>query len=272
MSEPSLRDVQRWLRGKIRPASSPSVMSEAPSILLRPQRGVPGAEHLSIYATGWLVRTREALAEAYEAIHHLLGARAFEALAHAYARQHPSHHYNLSEVGREFADFLATAEITQQFPFLPDLARLEWRVREAFHAMEQPPWEVRTLSSMSLDAWDRTRFRFQPSVAVVSAEWPIWDLWQARAQAIEAITIELVNRPQHVVVHRQGYAVTCELMEPPAARLLRGLLDGQSLGVACAHLMGDATEGTSLPVAPWFAHWSQLGLITGCGLVERVAV
>jgi len=249
-----------------------AISSDAPSVRLRPQRGVPGAERLAIYATGLLARTREALAEAYEAIHHLIGERAFEALAHAYARQHPSHDYNLSEVGREFADFLTTAEVTQRFPFLPDLARLEWRVREAFHAMEQPPWEVRALSSISLDAWDRARFRFQPSVAVVSAEWPIADLWQARTQAVETINMALVNRPQHVLVYRQGFAVTCELMEPQAARLLRGLLDGRPLGVACAHLMGESTEGKPPPVAQWFARWSQLGLITGCELVERVAV
>jgi hypothetical protein len=112
MSEPSLLDVQRWLRGKIRPTSGPYMPSEAPSIRLRPQRGIPGVERLSIYATGLLARTREALAEAYEAVHHLLGGRAFDALAHAYARQHPSHDYNLSEVGREFAGFLATARVT----------------------------------------------------------------------------------------------------------------------------------------------------------------
>jgi hypothetical protein len=138
--------------------------------------------------------------------------------------------------------------------------------------MEQPPWQARALSSMPLDAWDRAQFRFQPSVAVVSAEWPILDLWQARTQAVEAINIELVNRPQHVVVYRQGYAVRCELMKPQPARCLRGLLEGRSLGAACAHLMGESTEEKPPPVAPWFARWSQLGLITGCELVERIGV
>lgn len=249
---------------RIRPAGGRPLPDTAGEILLCPQRGVPGVERIAIYADGLLARTCEALAEAYPAIRHLVGEGVFRSLAHEYARHHPSHEYNLSAVGRHLAEFLSAVALAKRFPFLPDLARLEWCVQRAFHAKEQPPWDLRGRSSMPIEEWERTRFRFQPSVAVVSSSWPILDLWQARTQPVESIHLDLLNRPQQVVIFRRGLTVACERLDSQPARLLQGLLDGQSLGETCAQWIREAPGDELPPVASWFARWGQAGLMTGC--------
>ncbi len=257
MPEPSLRQFQQWMKSRILPgASADASMNDA---LFNPQRGTPGVERLSVYAGGYVTRIREALAEVYEAVHHVVGEGVFTELAHDYAARHPSHDYNLSFSGRFLPEYLTTWPRTQQLPFLPDLARLEWRICEAFHAFEQRPLDPAQFTSWSLDAWNSARLIFQSSAGVVESAWPIRDIWEARTQPREAISIELVNRPQQVLVFRQQLQVRCELLDAPQARALDALLHGATLGTMCHELAQQSDQ--SLPVTEWFTRWMREGLI-----------
>ena len=260
MSEPTLRDVQRWMKSRIRPGGAQRI-SDAP--LLNLQRGVAGEARLAVYVEGYLTRAQEALTEVYEAVHHALGDRTFVELSRAYAYRHPSHDYNLSLLGRHLPEFLVTSPLTARLPFLPDLAALEWRVAQAFHAFDAPPLDPRELAVHSLDDWHAARLIFQPSVAVVISAWPILDIWEARTRPMSEINIDVVNRPQSVLVSRQEWQVRCRLLERPACDVLRELLAGQSLGTACASL-ATRYPGQALPVTTWFTHWVHDGLVVRC--------
>jgi len=232
---------------------------------LRPQRGAPGEERLAVYAEGYVARTQEALAEVYEAVRHLIGAREFAALARGYAARHPSHDYNLSLMGRHLPEFLARWPLTQRLPFLPDLARLEWLVCQAFHACDHPPLQPARLASLRPEEWPRIRLTFQPSVGLLASPWPILDLWRARTQPREQIDLDVINRPQQVLVSRQGLSSRCEGLEPRQHRLLEGLLAGRTLGDVCGAL-ADQEEG--LPFSAWFARWAAAGLIVAAETVS----
>ena len=204
--------------------------------LLTSQRGTPGAARLAVYAEGYLARMREALAEVYEAVHHVLGERAFTDLSRAFAASCPSRDYNLSLAGRGLPEFLPTFPRTRELPFLPDLARLEWLVASAFHAFEEAPLDPAELAKVPADARERLRLRFQPSVGVIASAWPILDIWQARTRPRDEIDVDLRDRPQRVLVARRGLQTRCELLDERQSRLLRGLLSGSPLGLACAEL------------------------------------
>lgn len=258
MAEPSLRDVQRWMKAQIQPPAGGAGRVAQP--WLNPQRDTPGLERLHVYEHGYLARLRESLAEVYEAVHHVMGAQAFTELAGAYAAQHPSHDYNLSFAGRSLPEFLATwPRAAARWPFLPDLARLEWGVCQAFHAELQPPVDAEQLARVAPSAWAGVRFAFQPSVSCVASAWPILDIWEARQRPRQAIDIDVVDRPQRVLVFRAGLTVRCELLDSAEERVVRALLDGATLGKACAEGSAEALHG-------WFAHWMQQGLITALHL------
>lgn len=260
MSQPSLQEVQRWLKSKILPAG-PIAPPDA-AVELNPQGNAPGAERLSVYADGYLARVEEALCEVYETVRHVLGRRAFLELTESYAKRYPSHDYNLSLVGRHLPQHLAAWPLTHELPFLPDLARLEWLVAQAVHAFEQPPLEVSQLAAWSPEDWERARVLFQPSVGCIASAWPILDMWESRGRPIAEIQIDLVDRPQRVLVARQGVRIRCELLDQRQYDLLRGLLEGQSLGAVCEAIARDMVD--SPPLTEWFAHWVQGGLIVRC--------
>ena len=90
--------------------------------------------------------------------------------------------------------------------------------------------------------------------------WPILDIWAARARPRDEVNIDLVNRPQRVLIFRQGLQTRCELVNEPQYRCLDGLLAGRTLGAVCGDLAGMA-EHEPLPLADWFAWWVEQGLI-----------
>ena len=265
MSAPTLLDVQRWMKSQIRPGGPPAAHATQGlgATLLQAQRGTLGVERLSVYAGGYQARTHEALLEVYEAVRHVVGASVFARLSHDYTRRYPSQDYNLTFTGRHFPEFLKTASMINEWPFLADLAKLEWAVCQALHAFEQPPLHPGTLAALGLPAWDRTRVVFQPSVGLISSAWPILEIWDARTQPLTTVQIRVVDRPQRVLVFRQDIHVRCTLVEEQPATVLAGLLAGQTLGAVC-HDLTERFGPQPLPITQWFAEWMQAGLIIRC--------
>jgi hypothetical protein len=268
MGAPSLREVQLWMAGQMLPGCATdgsSADAEPAPVALNPQHGVAGAERLAVYADGYLARTDDALAEVYEAVHHVLGRDLFARMAHDYVRAYPSREPNLTFVGRHLPAWLPARPIVAQLPFLPDLARLEWLVCTAFHAADAPPLRVEALAGLPLEDWARARLAFHPSVGQVDSAWPILDIWQARTQPREEIDIPLEGRPQRVVVFRHGVDVRGETLAEAPFKLLTALRGGATLDHACAEWSGWPGAGTSDPGA-WLGRWAQTGLLVGCDL------
>lgn len=262
---PPLAEVQRWFKTKMKPDIQNGAKSteEPAAALLNLQNGVPGLERIAVYAEGYKARIEEALSEAYEAVRHVLGHERFHPLAEKYAERYASKHYNLSSAGKHFPVFLRSQPLSKEFPFLPDLASLEWRIHEAFHAYDEPPLEPGQLASLSLEDWSTAQIFFQPSVGLLASEWPVLDIWNARKMPVEKIHIDLINQPQQILITRQDVQVRCELLSKPQFFLIQKLLQGKSLGNACEELGSFIGESEELPIQDWFSRWVQEKLMIG---------
>ena len=217
---------------------------------------------LRVYANGYPARLEEALKETFPAVEHVVGPRAFATLAHRFAGAVPLHSYSLNDAGGQLPDLLRSDPLTANLPFLPDLARLEWHVANAFHATDELTFDPAPLARWSLDDWERAVLRFQPWVAVVESDWPIREIWERRETPVEAIDVDLHDRPEQVLVRRAGFAVTCESLDAAEAYALRLLLDGRALGDAMARLTAKGEDPAA--VSAWFARWSSLRMVISC--------
>jgi hypothetical protein len=265
---PSLRAAQEWLAARILSAQATS--SRACEWLLATPASDDLAHRFDVYRGGYPARIEAAVADTYPAVAHLVGAAALRGLVARYARALSRHSYNLNDVGAELSTFLKRDALTERLPFLPDLALLEWRIAQAFHAFESGRFDARALAAWTIDDFQGARLGFQPSLAVVRSRWPIVELWEARDTPIEEIDIDLRDRPEIALVHRRGHDVACRAIEATEADCLAALLAGETLGRAAAELAERTSEGA---VGEWFARWSALGLVTGCekGAPERAS-
>lgn len=257
---PTLHELQQWMAALI--VTPANLDAPARLAFIDVADHATAIQRLKVYADGYPARLHEALAESFPAVEHVVGQGAFSGLVHRYVAAVSLHSYNLNDAGAALPDFMRHDPLTTQLPFLPGLAQLEWCVARAFHARDAAPIDPASLASWDLNDWERAVFRFQPSVALVSSDWPIREIWEHRETPIEQMDIDVSNRPERVLVCRASFEVRCVSLEAPEARVFAGLLAGQTLGAVAAQLAGDG--GNPAAVSTWFARWMELGTITAC--------
>lgn len=219
------------------------------------------AERLQVHVNGYPARLLESLNEAFPALAHVVGIRAFGAMTERYVERVRPRSYNLNHAGEFLVDFLTRDPLTTDYAFLTDLAQLEWRVARAFHSFDIAPIEAASLATWTLRDWDRAVLHFQPSLALVRSKWPILDIWRHRETPLGEIDIELRDRPQDVLVYRGGLAVQCVEVNGEQPHALAALIAGSSLGDVSRALSERDVDGSQ--VSTWFATWMRDGLIVG---------
>ncbi len=259
-----MREAQQWTAALI--AHPERIDQELPDgLIAQPPRG-DRHERLAVYINGYPARVQEAIEECFPAVTHVIGHRATHELVARYVPAFTGHSYNLNDVGADLPAFLLSDTLSRRFPFLPDLARLEWAVRCAFHAHDLAPLDLGPLATWTEEHWQHAVLQFQPSVALVCSSWPMRDLWQARETPVEKIDIDLCDRPDRVLVRRAGFGVQCESLSSEEARALAALLAGRTLGEVSDLLV--TSGGDAACVSAWFARWTQQRLIMGCKSAE----
>lgn len=262
---PELCALQRQLAAEILGAVAPA--PPAASGLhesLRLPEGVDVDTRLAVYRNGYPARLLDAMRDVFPAIANICGAPAFAGLTSRYVQSRDLSRTALNAIGNEFPDYSTVDPLCGDLPFLPDLVSLEWQVLCSFHACDLPPVDAARFAAWDLDDWDRAVLSFQPSVAVVRSSWPLCDLWTSRDTPRDEIDIDLIDRPQIVLVHRRGDDVECSVLEPTAALLLETLLGGATLGEAMQTLTALDDAGTD--PAQTFAGWLGAGLIASVDL------
>jgi uncharacterized protein len=192
----------------------------------------------AVYARGLPVRIEEALQEDFPALGRILGGGPYRSLVARYVRACPPRSFDLGRAGDRLSRFLQNDPLTAELPFLPDLARMEWRLSRAFVAADVEPLAWVDLAGEDPEAVAETPLAVRPGTALVRSQWPIHDLWSCREMPDDAVSVPLEGRPQRVLIWREGLEVRCRTVEETEARLVEGAAAGSSL--AALHEEGEA--------------------------------
>ncbi|HEX7640863.1 MAG TPA: DUF692 family protein [Burkholderiaceae bacterium] len=174
----------------------------------------------------------KALANAYPVLRQLVGEEFFAALAREYGRAHPSTDGDLNRFGAHFAEFLTGFEHVAEYPYFPDMARLEWALHRAHYADGAAVIDTVALSSLAPEQMDAAGLKLHPACSLFASPWAIVELWEAHQPGHEQeFPVELA-RDSHAVIVRPHWK--CEVLPLSAAAyaMLSGLAAGASLGAA----------------------------------------
>lgn len=233
------------------------------------RRHIDPGDRLSIHRNNVMGSLIELLADTFEAVARQCGARNFEAAASAYIRQRPPARAQLSQYGGDFADFLDSfAPARRDLPFLPDLARLEWALNEAYFAAEANPLAPDILAEAPPERLGDLRLRLHPATRIVASPHRIYWLWRrAPTEAAAPLSRDEIDNAsdvpgEHVLVVRPEAVVDAVPIGPGDHAFVTAIAAGEPLGPAVE--AGMATD-------PAFEFQSVLGnhLMRGtfCGAV-----
>ncbi len=214
-------------------------------------RGKPeeAIERLAVYRGNVVANAQKALANAYPIVAQIVGDEFFGGLAREYLRRHPSTSGDLNAFGERFAEFVAGFPHTQDLPYLPDVARMEWLAHRAHYATDVEPFDVRRLKSIPQTAWNRVRPVLAPACALLESRWPVARIWEVHQDGYaEEFSVDLDSGPERILVHRPRLRVLIASLSAGAYRFLQCTATGSSI-TAALEAATDEELGFDFPAA-----------------------
>ncbi len=213
-------------------------------------------ERLDVYANMYFYRLRDILAEDFEQVHHLVGAERFHNLITDYLLENAPNDPNIRNIGDRLPGFIASHGLSDNRPYLADLARFEWARLSVFDAADDIVLEKHHLAGLPADAWPTLALKRIAASTIEDYAWPAPTL-HAQARADE--TIDLEPEATSVIVWRRDVRVHNRVITDPERAALRTLDRGATFAEVCEAFVGAEDEATAALTA--LVRWIDEGLL-----------
>lgn len=225
-----------------------------------------GSARLSIYAEGYFFRILECLEKDFSKTYKVLGQELFANAVAEYLKVHPSRFYSIDEAGSKFAKFISEYEdAIHLFPWMGDLALIEWMHIEAFYANESPTVDKEWRQQLAGVDVGKLCFQIDPSVYLHKSEWPLPEI----IRAIEQDELQTLNSFQNkhksfLLLYRNSSAhVVWSEVTDSEFQILKNLKKEYNLEEAILKTE-DINTGT---ISKNFSDWVENGIL--CGVLNR---
>ncbi len=176
-----------------------------------------------------------ALEDSFPVTCQLLGKDCFHAITRDFIDAQPPTSPTLFEYGGTLPSFLDGLAALSAYPYLADVAQLEYHRVQAWHAADAAPLgpgafapcltKPRSLPGLQLS--------LLPSSRLLRSNWATGSIWQSH-QGTTPMQGFSLNRAESVLVHRPDDVVTVHIVSESCAALLEQLLAGERLAEAIA--------------------------------------
>jgi hypothetical protein len=173
----------------------------------------------------------ETLRTAYPAVATAVGETYFDALAVEFIQHSPPASPVLQEYSPDFPDFLEHFPPLADWPWLGDVARIDWARREAYHAADAVPLSSEQLQAWSVEALLQASLHLHPSLRTLTSAYPAWSLWHCQQSPGDGLAEDRWSA-ESLQVWRIDVDVHLRLLDAGEAALRRDLANGLTLADA----------------------------------------
>jgi len=255
MPAPTLPELQRHFWAALEGETSPALRA-----VVGGSAALSADDRIDVYASMYLWRLRDLLADDFPKVATILGADGFTDLARRYLGTHPSSHPSARWVGRRLVEFLDSFPLWA--PWLTDLARLEWTRMDAFDAPDAEPVRGADLAAVAPEDWPELVFAPVPSLVVLESAWPIHEIW-ARPDDWTAPDAVPPSVPATIRVWRRGWQVLHAAIDEVEAGALADVSKGATFAAICERFDHLEPAEAAHEAGSLLARWVEDGLIAG---------
>jgi hypothetical protein len=196
----------------------------------------PAAERMDVYRRAIFANYRKALGATYPTLQRIVGDSAFAAGVDAFVRAHPSVSGDLNDYGDTFGAFLTAHPSAAAWPFVADIARLEWAIDEVNRAADAAVDPDRVLEALAAVAPERLpslSLRLSPRCRLIASDYPILRIWQVRQPGYDGELRVPPDAPRDTLcVRRDPDGIVIERLSAGDFAWLAALADGAAFAVA----------------------------------------
>ncbi len=158
---------------------------------------------LEVYQNDYILRLTDFLGDRFESCWKVLGDEDFLKSAEEYIRQTPSQYKSLGQYGQSFSTLLAQ-KYKMDFPFIEELASLEWSYHEYFNS---PPEKT----PRDLTIQERLTSKFVPKVQTrwYLSDYDLVKVFKNKSNDVE-LTWDDIESPCLILKYKENYKVYFE--------------------------------------------------------------
>ena len=202
-----------------------------------PPEGLADAHRAQIYRNNVRLSLTGALAANFPVTAALVGPDYFAQAARQFLRTHLPSRPDMACYGESFAAFLADAPGMADYPYVPEVARLERAMIEALLAPAAETLMASDFAGVPEASFAELRFVAHPSTRLVQSAFAIADIWQAHQTPHPPDLAEItLDASQGVALTRPKSLVEWRALAPDDAGFLSALLSGACIAEAVADL------------------------------------
>lgn len=199
--------------------------------LLKPVGTGDQQRRFNIYRNNRVVSLIDALRSTYPAIEKLVGDEFFKASARAYIEAHPPTQPVMAEYGSGFGQFISAFPGTGRFPFLADVAELEWQYLQSFHSADAAVIDATALSAIASESIMYIGMDCHPALHVIESAWPVGTIWTSCVRETDSSLVDM-QQGEAVVITRPDLQVQVNTVDSAAVIFLNAIRAGDTLTAA----------------------------------------
>lgn len=189
------------------------------------------SKRLKIYRNNIIGSLTDVMIATFPIIEALVGKEFLEQMARSFILQNPPSKACLSFYGIGFDTFIKGFEPAKTLPYLPDIARLEIAMNDAYYAKDDLPLNALELSEIAQEALEKVILRFRTSVNFVSSEYPLSAIKQfCENVSDETQSLDINQGGEALLIYRPDLDVRLISLSNEELAFLSFIHNGDSLG------------------------------------------
>lgn len=178
-----------------------------------------------------------ALAATFPTVQAVVGEDFFRAMARTFVEQALPAQPVLAEYGADFPRFVAAWAPARTLPYLPDVARLDWALNEAWQASEEGRLSASMLAALPPEHLPLLRLGLSAGTSLVVSPFPVDRIWTASQPTTPDEEVTLHGEARLLVLRQADDAAFVRL-SPGEAALVEAIAEGESIEVAAGRATG----------------------------------
>ncbi len=225
------------------------------------EQGVSAAQRFEVYRNNTFASLMDVLSNVYKAVPVLVSEDYFKQTLRQFIQARPPKNGCLFLYGDAYPEFLKTCTGMEKYPFVVDVARLEWLYDHRGFIAEDPVLEVAQLAELDDSQHENLQFELRDSVVLFSSKYPVLKLWEiCLKDPDKAVGIDMQQGGDWLLITRNGHEINCDSLTEAAYIFLQALTEKQTLGQA---LEAAYKLDSSFDVQKTLVHFFEKGVFKG---------
>jgi hypothetical protein len=195
---------------------------------------------LQIYRDDYVARLSSVMAENFEGTHSILGDELFFKLCREYLEYYPSTSPDLGDYGKYLDKFIKNHPLGLEYPFLPELCRLDMEFMRLFHLPKVKSIDPEVLKNH--ENLPLAKFKLVEGIYLKKSKYPIYKIWDLKNnEDRENIDLDW-SEPENFCLYKSENGIKVQFLSTEQIDVLEKIRLGLNLDSALENSEMDPPE------------------------------